>query len=102
MLEQRTVSEDHQRWLSKLLGYDFDIQYQSRKDNSVADALSRKTSEVQLYNMDMTWDFKWADLQKDLDSSSKIHESKKKVEEQQSSSNYTIRRGRLLFSGRIL
>ena len=48
LLEQRVVEGEHHKWLLKLLGYDFTIQYKPSKDNTVADALSRLPLEMTL------------------------------------------------------
>lgn len=49
LLEQQVMNEDQQRWICKLNGLDFEIQYKSGRDNSVADALSRKAKEPLLH-----------------------------------------------------
>jgi hypothetical protein len=41
-LEQRLSSEEQQKWVIEILGYDFEIVYKKGKKNVVADALSRK------------------------------------------------------------
>lgn len=41
LLEDRILDEEQQKWVSKLLGYDFKIQYKEGMENRLADALSR-------------------------------------------------------------
>lgn len=44
-LEQQVVTLEQQKWVSKLLGYDYKIIYRPGKTNSAADALSRRPSQ---------------------------------------------------------
>jgi hypothetical protein len=44
-LEQRISSQEQQKWVTKLFGYDYEIIYKKGKDNVVVDALSRKYEE---------------------------------------------------------
>ena len=46
-LEQRLSSEKQQKWVTKMLGYDFEIIYKKGKQNVVADALSRNDENVE-------------------------------------------------------
>jgi hypothetical protein len=41
-LEQCISSQEQQKWVTKLFGYDYEIIYKKGKDNVVADALSKK------------------------------------------------------------
>ena len=45
-LEHRLSSNKQQKWVTKMLGYDFEIIYKKWKQNMVEDALSRKYEDV--------------------------------------------------------
>ncbi|XP_055960653.1 transposon Tf2-1 polyprotein [Mercurialis annua] len=48
LLDQRITTLPQQKWVSKLLGYDFQVEYKAGKENKVADALSRRDEEMGL------------------------------------------------------
>jgi hypothetical protein len=48
-LEQRPSSEEKQKWVTTLLGYEFEIIYKKGKKNVVADALSIKDEYVEAF-----------------------------------------------------
>jgi len=45
--EQRLSSKEQQKWVTKMLGYDFEIIYKKGKKNVVAYALSRRDEDVE-------------------------------------------------------
>ena len=47
ILEQIFSLEEHKKWVTNMLGYDFEIIYKKGKKNVVADALSRKDEDVE-------------------------------------------------------
>lgn len=47
-LEQRIHTPSQQRWVSKLLGYDYELVYKKGAENRVADALSRQPEPAEL------------------------------------------------------
>lgn len=41
-LEQQVTTPEQQKWVTKLLGYEYDIKYRPGKENSAADSMSRE------------------------------------------------------------
>jgi hypothetical protein len=47
-LEKRLYSYEQQKWVTKMLGYDFENIYKKGKNNIVTNALSRKEEETEV------------------------------------------------------
>lgn len=66
-MQQREVGADYQKWVSKLIGFDFEIQYKPRSSNCVMDALSRKQEgEVEFGALIATQGVDWTELQAEV------------------------------------
>lgn len=71
LLEQKIATPAQQRWLSKLLGYDYVIEYKNGVDSRAADALSRR-AEISAITMPLP---SWIeDLKKEYDVDPQIKE----------------------------
>jgi hypothetical protein len=47
MLDQRLLTVPQHQWISKLFGFDFTVEYRPGRLNTIADALSRRQSDVE-------------------------------------------------------
>lgn len=104
LMEQREVGTDYQRWLSKLLGFDFEIQYKPRASNRVADALSRIGGvEAECNNIVSTCAIPWHVIREEIEKDAMIQRLKHEIEKEGAEhKGFTVVEGTLLYKGRIL
>ena len=63
-LDQRVAVPEQQKWVAKLLGYDYEILYRPRLENSVTDALSRRPDNPLLNPLFVSQVTLWDDMRK--------------------------------------
>ena len=109
LLEQREVTLDYQRWLTRIMGYDFDIEYKVGTENKVVDGLSRIVQyaavEVQArcFALTLPSSLQAQDIYEELDKSEKIQGLIAKVCHGESvKKGYTVIQGRLYYKGRLV
>ena len=66
LLEQQLVATKYQHWLTKLMGFDFEIQYRLRLENKAIDALSRIPGKAELHAISIPLWVDWAQLRSDI------------------------------------
>lgn len=48
LLKQKIATPEQQKWMAKLMGYDYKIMYKLGRENNVVDALSRRPDSLTL------------------------------------------------------
>ncbi|KAJ9544173.1 hypothetical protein OSB04_023880 [Centaurea solstitialis] len=66
LLEQRVVEPEYQKWVGKLMGYNFSIVYKQGSANKAADALSRKHHPAELSSMSAPQWVQWEGFKEEV------------------------------------
>ncbi|KAL6315672.1 hypothetical protein AAG906_005760 [Vitis piasezkii] len=92
---------EQQKWVAKLLGYDYEITYKPGRENSTADALSRKQGSPVLQNIFFPQVSLWEEIKRAAEKDPYI-QAKSRVATEQPGSSYTWCKGLLRYKGRII
>ena len=105
LLEQKMGTPLQQQWITKLLGYEFVVEYKQGKENKVADALSRKMEdqkEGKLYAITAPANTWLEQLRTSYAIDPKLQQIIKNLEQGSlASQNYKQRDGLLFYKGRL-
>ena len=104
LMNQAVQTPEQHRYLVRLLGFDYTIQYRSSQTNIVVDALSRANEEMpaSLYLLSMPRFIFMEDLRKELASSPAFKELHEQIQADPATySEYSLTSGLILHKGRI-
>ena len=100
-LEQRVSTPEQQKWVVKLMGYDYEIIYRPGHENSAADALSRKSGSPALLHLHVPVVTVWDEIKKAYEGDSYV-QSLTRMANAQLEGSYAWRNGLLFFKGRVV
>lgn len=103
LMEQREVNLEYQKWLTKLLGFDFEIVYKPGLENRAADALSRVVGVTELYAVSTTQVLQLEELASEVDNDPELQKiiSDWHADPLQRP-DYSVVQGRLLRKGKLV
>lgn len=109
LLEQRIVTPEQQKWVSKLVGFEYEIVYRPGRTNAAADSLSSlatslvllSAEEVSIIGVSCPQFSLWNEL-KHITDPYMIALHKKMNERPEVMGNYQTREGLIFFKGRIV
>ena len=100
-LDQRVATSEQQKWVAKLLGYDYEIIFRSGRENSTADALSRRQESPLLAALHFSEVDIWKHIREASKSDSYVQLLGKKAGDPPHA-NLTWRDGLLLYKGKVV
>lgn len=103
LLEQREVQPQFQKWLTKLLGYDFEILYQPGLQNKAADALSRIEQPMEMNSMFTVGIVKMEIVNRKMLKDTKLQRIWEELQHgSEGGSKYSLENGKLLYENRVV
>ncbi|KAF7833873.1 Retrovirus-related Pol polyprotein from transposon 17.6 [Senna tora] len=100
---QRIIDPDQQKWVSKLMGYNFEIQYKPGVENKAADALSRRgeTLELKAFSVWQCDEFdEWEHKVQRDEHLAKIKQQG--ISGEKPPTGYALQNGFLVYNGRLI
>ncbi|CAA7022295.1 unnamed protein product [Microthlaspi erraticum] len=106
LMEQRELSMEYQKWLIKLMGFDFEIIYKPGVENKAADGLSlivyeeEKISSGQLMSITVPAALQLQDIFKEISENEQIqNQLKRVVEGKEERKEFSVVEGKLMRNG---
>ena len=94
---------EYQKWVTKLMGYDFEIQYRSGASNRVANALSRITDQVECSTLALPQWQHWESLKAKLAADVFLTKLRDEITSGvQSHRGFTVAQGILYYKSRLV
>ena len=104
LLEQRVIQPQYQKWISKLLGYSFEVIYKPGLENKAADALSRIPPTVHLNQLTAPNIIDVAVIKEEVNQDERLKKIRGELEEkgEQQPSKYSMKQGMLMYKNRMV
>ncbi|TYK21513.1 Transposon Ty3-G Gag-Pol polyprotein [Cucumis melo var. makuwa] len=103
LLEQREVQPQFQKWLTKLLGYDFEILYQPGLQNKAADALSRMDHSLELKAISTAGIIDMEVVTKEVEKDEELQLITQQLQTNPAlEGKYSLSNGKLMYKGRVV
>lgn len=104
LMQQREIGFEYQKWVRKLMGFSFDIQYKPGSSNRVADALSRKEGEnIEFKALMSIPEVDWTKLDTELSTDSLLQQIREDITTgTKGHDGFSIHEGKLLYKNRLV
>ncbi|KAL9426908.1 hypothetical protein AB3S75_033648 [Citrus x aurantiifolia] len=99
--EQKAATPEQQKWLAKLMGYEYEIQYRPGYDNATADALSRRRDSPTLNYLFVPQGTLWEEIKMAAKEDEYMRRIAK-LAQNQTAGPYSSRNDLMFFKGKVV